>query len=195
MVVLLFCKDAKSFQSQYDGLMQWMDENLDHLSDPAPPSDNPNKLDKQIQDQKVSVDVWMCLYGCGCACMDVDVLVWMCGCGCACMDVWMCDLLFDTSCMLPLQDFVASIHSKQPELEKALECGRDILEMAHPRASPVVQAMMHDLDLKWSKLKTTAGKRSEELSGGIIIILLLSLLYCINSGPYVLYVLTVKCLH
>ena len=124
--------------------MQWMDENLDHLSDPAPPSDNPNKLDKQIQDQK---------------------------------------------------DFVASIHSKQPELEKALECGRDILEMAHPRASPVVQAMMHDLDLKWSKLKTTAGKRSEELSGGIIIILLLSLHYCINSGPYVLYVLTVKCLH
>ena len=177
MIVLLFCKDAKSFQSQYDGLMQWMDENLDHLSDPAPPSDNPNKLDKQIQDQKVSVDVWMC------------------GCGCACMDVWMCDLLFNTSCMLPLQDFVASIHSKQPELEKALECGRDILEMAHPRASPVVQAMMHDLDLKWSKLKTTAGKRSEELSGGIIIILLLSLHYCINSGPYVLYVLTVKCLH
>jgi dystonin len=108
---------AKSFEDQHDALMDWIAEKMDHLSNEAPPSDSPAKLDAQIKEQK---------------------------------------------------DLVAELNSKQPELDTALACGQEILDVAHPRALQPMESKLHDLDKKWSKLKAATSERSEALSSALL---------------------------
>ena len=73
-----------------------------------------------------------------------------------------------TSLPLCVQAFVTELNAKHAELDAALICGRQILDLAHVEAVPIVQAKVHELDKKWSKLKTAAGERSEELATALL---------------------------
>ena len=42
------------------------------------------------------------------------------------------------------------------------------MDLAHPKAIPPMESKLHDLDVKWSKLKAAAGERSEELSSALL---------------------------
>lgn len=64
--------------------------------------------------------------------------------------------------------FVTELNAKHADLDAALNCGRQILDLAHQEAVPIVQAKVHELDKKWSKLKTAAGERSEELASALL---------------------------
>ena len=77
----------------------------------------------------------------------------MCVCVCVCVCI---------------QGFVAELNAKHSDLNTALDCGRQILDQAHSEAIPIVQAKIHELDKKWSKLKTAAGERSEELASALL---------------------------
>ena len=67
-----------------------------------------------------------------------------------------------------MQAFVTELNAKHADLDAALTCGRHILDLAHVEAVPIVQAKVHELDKKWSKLKTAAGERSEELATALL---------------------------
>ena len=67
-----------------------------------------------------------------------------------------------------VQAFVTELNTKHADLDSALNCGRQILDLAHQEAVPIVQAKVHELDKKWSKLKTAAGERSEELASALL---------------------------
>ena len=54
--------------------------------------------------------------------------------------------------------------AKQPEIDKVLEKGEQILEEAHPDAVPILQNMIQELQDGWKELKKMASDRSEELA-------------------------------
>ena len=62
-----------------------------------------------------------------------------------------------------LKEFSAKLLAKQPEIDKVLEKGEQILEEAHPDAVPILQNMIQALQDGWKELKKMASDCSEEL--------------------------------
>ena len=67
-----------------------------------------------------------------------------------------------------LKEFSAELLAKQPEIDKVLEKGEQILEEAHPDAVPILQNMIQELQDGWRELKKMASDRSEELATALL---------------------------
>lgn len=67
-----------------------------------------------------------------------------------------------------LKVFSAELLAKQPEIDKVLEQGEQILEEAHPDAVPILQNMIQALQDAWKELKKMASDRSEELATALL---------------------------
>ncbi|XP_065889965.1 microtubule-actin cross-linking factor 1-like isoform X3 [Dysidea avara] len=64
--------------------------------------------------------------------------------------------------------FSAELLAKQPEIDKVLEKGEQLLEEAHPDAVPVLQNMIQALQDEWKELKKMTSDRSEELATALL---------------------------
>lgn len=71
-------------------------------------------------------------------------------------------------CDCHLKAFSAELLSKQPEIDKVLEKGEQILEEAHPDAVPILQNMIQALQDGWKELKKMTSDRSEELATALL---------------------------
>ena len=67
-----------------------------------------------------------------------------------------------------MKEFSAELLAKQPEIDKVLEKGEQILEEAHPDAVPILQNMIQELQDGWRELKKMASDRSEELATALL---------------------------
>ena len=67
-----------------------------------------------------------------------------------------------------MQAYSAEILAKQPEIDKVLEKGEQLLEEAHPDAVPILQNMIQELQDGWKELKKMASDRSEELATALL---------------------------
>ena len=62
-----------------------------------------------------------------------------------------------------MQAYSDEILAKQPEIDKVLEKGEQLLKEAHPDAVPILQNMIQELQYRWKKLNKMASDCSEEL--------------------------------
>ena len=63
-----------------------------------------------------------------------------------------------------LKAFSNEILAKQPNIDKVLEKGEQILEEAHPDAVPILENMIQELQDGWKELKKMSSDHSEELA-------------------------------
>ena len=67
----------------------------------------------------------------------------------------MCYLLISLS--LP-QTFSHEVTAKQPEYDTILADGQNLLQLAHPKAVPVLQTKLQDLEQRWLDLRGRIGQ-------------------------------------
>ena len=58
----------------------------------------------------------------------------------------------------PPQAFSQEIAGRQPEFDKILATGHNLLQLAHPRAVPVLQSKLQQLERNWVDLRGRVGE-------------------------------------
>ena len=56
------------------------------------------------------------------------------------------------------QAFSHEVTAKQPEYDKVLADGQNLLQLAHPKAVAVLQSKQHQLERKWVDLRGRVGE-------------------------------------
>ena len=64
-----------------------------------------------------------------------------------------------------MQVFSQDVTARQPEYDRVLASGHSLLQLAHPRAVPVLHSMLQQLEHAWVDLRGKVGER-EEGGGG-----------------------------
>ena len=60
-----------------------------------------------------------------------------------------------------MQVFSQEVTARQPEYDRVLASGHRLLQLAHPRAVPVLHSMLQQLEHAWVDLRGEVGEKEE----------------------------------
>ena len=73
-------------------------------------------------------------------------------------------MLYVSSTLSHIQAFTQEVTAKQPDYDRVMAEGQNLLQLAHPRAVPVLQSHLQQLERAWLDLRGRVGEQSRNAS-------------------------------
>ena len=134
-------------------MMLWMEDKYTELQTMYPSDQNAGILHQQIEEHTVCACVCMCV--CICVCAHAYYSLSLPSSPFTLLSIF--PSLLPHLSLIP-QAFIHEATAKQPEYDTLLADGRNLLQLAHPKAVPVLQDKLHHLKWRWVNLHGQIGQ-------------------------------------